>query len=480
MNVRCKRISDEEFYTTRKEVLSQWPTGKDIDLAESVAYRQQFPEKNCAVVMQKAKENNQIICVPQFGRAPFEACLSGLQYMEDELRGFNDGLIFNIFSDSYTRKSNFALAQKGLDRSIKDGATALNGYPLVNYGVAQTRKLQEAIKTPLILVTADEDSRLQLEIALASGWSGYSSRTLTEVISHCKNIPLEEMIRHEQYEDRLAGYYNERGTPVLSHTTSNLTGYDMAAFHIIVVLTQIMMSVEQGVKHILWCHGINMNLVQDVAMMRVTEKLADYYLKQRGHHDITLTSTIYSYLGAWPPNADAATGLIAWNSIIGIMAGANAIFLKCADEAYGTPTKESMASATKMCKQLIRLLRNQTLPESPELTLEEYMIELEVRAVIDKLFEIGDGDLATGMIKGVDLGFLDTMFSPWRWLKGNVLMVRDARGALRYLDHGNIPVPQEVIAFNKEKIADRERRDNITADLNTLIQDVGWASRLKD
>ncbi|WP_286723753.1 hypothetical protein, partial [Pelotomaculum sp. PtaB.Bin117] len=410
--------------------------------------------------------------------APFEQTLNAIQHVEENSNASEKDTIIFIYSDSYTRKNKYAMAQKGIERSIQEGTTMLNGYPVVSYGVKYARKIYESMKSPIMLNTADEDSRLQLEIVLASGWSGYSSRSLQEVIAHCKNIPLDEMIRHGQYEDRLAAYYTEVSTPVLSFMASNLTGYDIAAFHVITVVTHILLAAEQGVKHIMMEHGLGMNLVQDVAMLKVCEKLTKYYLDKFGYKDITLTTSIFPYLGSWPLDVDKSTALIAWNTIIGILGGANSIFLKCADEAYGTPTKEGMASAAKLARHLIRVLRNQTLPDNKELDIEEQMIEAEARAVIEKLYEMGDGDLAVGMVKGVEAGVLDTMFAPWRWLKGNVLLVRDVRGALRYLKHGNVPLPKEVIEYNREKIAERERKDNITAELNTLIHDVGWASRL--
>jgi len=479
MNVRNKRLTDEQFHKIRKDVLLQWETGKEINLEEAVAYRRQLPVKNCAITMKNAKENGNFVAMAQIGRAPFEQTLDGIHYIEENSDASAEDTMFTIYSDSYTRKSNFAMAQKGIERSIQEGTTMLNGYPIVNYGVKYARKLQEAIKSPLLLNTADEDSRLQLEIALASGWSGYSCRSIQEVIAHCKDIPLEEMIRHTQYEDRLVGYYTEASTPVLAQIASNLTGYDIAAFHVVTVVTQALLAAEQGVKHIEMEHGLGMNLVQDVAMLKVCEKLTQYYLDKFGYEGITLTTAIFPYLGSWPLDVDKSTALIAWNTIIGIMGGATCIIFKCADEAFGTPTKESMASATKLGKHLMKILRNQTLPESKELDIEKQMIELEARAIIDKLFEMGEGDLAVGMVKGVEAGVLDTMFAPWRWLKGKVLLVRDVRGALRYLDHGNVPLPKEVIEYNREKIAERERTENITVDLNTLIQDVGWASRLK-
>ena len=48
MDLRNKKMSDDEFYGIRKEILEQWPTGKEVDFDESVAYqdRKQLLWKN--------------------------------------------------------------------------------------------------------------------------------------------------------------------------------------------------------------------------------------------------------------------------------------------------------------------------------------------------------------------------------------------------------------------------------------------------
>ncbi|MDR3170930.1 MAG: methylaspartate mutase subunit E, partial [Treponema sp.] len=44
MELENKRISDDEFYKIRKEVLQQWPTGKDVNLEDGFAYHKSLPE----------------------------------------------------------------------------------------------------------------------------------------------------------------------------------------------------------------------------------------------------------------------------------------------------------------------------------------------------------------------------------------------------------------------------------------------------
>lgn len=44
MDIRNKKLSDDEFYGIRKEILGQWSTGKDVDFDEAVEYHKNMPE----------------------------------------------------------------------------------------------------------------------------------------------------------------------------------------------------------------------------------------------------------------------------------------------------------------------------------------------------------------------------------------------------------------------------------------------------
>ena len=96
---------------------------------------------------------------------------------------------------------------------------------------------------------------------------------------------------------------------------------------------------------------------------------------------------------------------------------------------------------------------------------------------------MGDGDLAIGMVRAVNAGVMDIPFSCWKLLKGNVLVVRDNEEAIRYLDHGNIPLPKEVIEYHKSKIAGRGKGDidrvpdDITFCSRPLDEEVSWLRR---
>lgn len=476
--IRNQRLSDEEFQRIRREeVLPQWETGKDIeDLDECIAAAKELSQgKSHALKHQEAEDRGIHLLMPQFGRALTEYTVEGLQHVEAE--GLAPDGVWIIFSDSYTRKLDFERAAAGIERSRQEGMSMLNGWPIVNFGVEEARRIRRASQVPLTLNSTDEDGRLASEIALAAGWNGANTRSLQECVAHCKDIPLEEEIRINQYESRLAAIYTEKGVPICTHNACNLTGYDSPGYRSFVVVSQSLLGAEQGIKYQFLENGLNMNLIQDIAMVRVTKRLCQEYTRRFGY-DVKFFTGGYPFLGAWPPRLEEANAMIAWNAIIPILGDFTTAILKSEDEAFATPTKEGMAGSVRLARHLLTLMGTQKMPESEESRLEEAMIELEVRTLLDKCLEAGDGDMVVGMCKGVEAGWVDTMLTPWKYNKGKVMVMRDAENAVRYFDPGDIPLPKEVLDYHREKLAGREKKEGRPLDFQMVVQDLQFASIL--
>ncbi|MBQ6839412.1 MAG: methylaspartate mutase subunit E, partial [Oscillospiraceae bacterium] len=99
MDIQNKRISDAEFEALRKEVLTQWPTGKDVDLDEAIAYHKAMPKsRKFGEKLLEAKRSGKTLVQPRAGVPVVEEHIKLLQYLEKE--GEADLLPSTI--DSYT------------------------------------------------------------------------------------------------------------------------------------------------------------------------------------------------------------------------------------------------------------------------------------------------------------------------------------------------------------------------------------------
>ena len=160
--VRNVRLSDKQFFKIRKEeVLPQWETGRQIeDLDECIAAAKELSQgKSYALKLLEARNRGIQLLTPQFGRALTEYTIEGLRYVETEGGLAPDGA-WIIFSDSYTRKLDFERAAAGIERSRQEGLSTLNGWPIVNFGVEDARKIRRESQVPLTLNSTDEDGRL--------------------------------------------------------------------------------------------------------------------------------------------------------------------------------------------------------------------------------------------------------------------------------------------------------------------------------
>jgi methylaspartate mutase epsilon subunit len=105
---------------------------------------------------------------------------------------------------------------------------------------------------------------------------------------------------------------------------------------------------------------------------------------------------------------------------------------------------------------------------------EEKFFELEVTALMDKIIELGKGDVVVGSIKAVEAGFIDSPFCPNIHVKDQVLGIKDSQGACRYLKFGNLPFGKEIKEFHQAKVAEREKKEGRKMDYDVVVEDF-WA-----
>ena len=469
MDIQNKRISDQEFEQLRKEVLTQWPTGQEVNLEEAVAYHKSMPVSRLfSKKLSDAKRDGRTLIQPRAGVPVIEEHIKLLQYLQDN--GEADLLPTTI--DSYTRQNRYEEAENGINESIRLGRAMLNGFPAVNHGVANCRRVVESVNTPLQIRHGTPDARLLAEISLAGGFTSYEGGGISYNLPYCKNIPMERTIRDWQYVDRLTGLYEEMGVAINREPYGPLTGtlVPPCISHAAAVI-EALLAAEQGVKHITVGYGQCGNLVQDIAAIRTLEELTDEYLHKYGYNDVEVTTVLHQWMGGFPADEAKAFGVISSGSLIAALSKATKVIVKTPHEAVGIPTMEANAQGLRCTKQVVNMLADQTFSHA-NLEDEKEIIRRETRAIVDKCFELGNGDIAVGVCRGVEAGVLDVPFAPCRANAGLMLPCRDNDGAVRILNTGNLPFDNELKAFHAAKIEERAKAENRKASFQMVIDDV--------
>ena len=469
MDIQNKRLTDEEFYKQREEVLGQWHTGKEVDLEEAVAYHKAMPEsRDFSKKLLAAKRDRRTLIQPRAGVPVVEEHIKLMQYLEKN--GEADLLPSTI--DSYTRQNRYEEAENGISESIRLGRAMLNGFPAVNHGVMKCRQVIESVSVPMQVRHGTPDARLLTEITLAGGFTSYEGGGISYNLPYCKNIPMERTIKDWQYTDRLVGIYEEMGVSINREPFGPLTGtlVPPCISHAAAVI-EALLAAEQGVKNITVGYGQCGNLVQDVAAIRTLEELTDEYLKKYGYDDVEVTTVLHQWMGGFPADEAMAFGVISFGSMIAALSKATKVIVKTPHEAVGIPTMEANAEGLRCTKQVVNMLYDQDF-KNESLETEKEIIKLETRAIVDKCFELGKGDIAVGVCRGVEAGVLDVPFAPCRANAGIMLPCRDNDGAVRILEPGNLPFSKELLDFHKSKIEERALAEKRAASFQMVIDDV--------
>ena len=469
MDIQNKRIPDGEFEALRSEVLTQWPTGMDVNLEEAVAYHKAMPESRIfSKKLAQAKVEHRTLVQPRAGVPVIERHIELLQHLEKQ--GEADLLPTTI--DSYTRQNRYKEAENGISESIRLDRAMLNGFPAVNHGVAGCRRVIESVNVPVQVRHGTPDARLLAEISFAGGFTSYEGGGVSYNLPYCKNVPMERTIRDWQYVDRLTGLYEEMGVSINREPYGPLTGtlVPPCISHAAAII-EALLAAEQGVKNITVGYGQCGNLVQDVAAIRSLEKLTEEYLAKYGYSDVVVTTVLHQWMGGFPADEAKAFGVISMGSAIAGLAKATKVIVKTPHEAVGIPTMEANAAGLRCTKQVVNMLADQDF-RGDAITAEEEIIAEETRAIVDKCFELGMGDIAVGVCRGVESGALDVPFAPCRANAGLMLPARDNNGAVRILNFGNLPFSKELKDFHTAKIEERAKAENRKASFQMVIDDV--------
>lgn len=466
MEVRNKKLTNLEYNDELKRIRSWYRTGREVDLDEAVDYHKKMSnEKNLAKLLQKAKAEGRILIGNRFGFATDEETIEAACYIRD--KGGCDFL--GITTDTYTRRAEFDVAEKALEESKRVGRSLLNGFPASLYGVKGTRRVYEIADLPISSRHGASTPQFHYLIALAAGAAEANIGVILDGFCSPGFSHIRETLRNVQFTARMVGWYEEHGVNIVCQSEGYAGSLYPPYLNVASIIIEMLLAAEQGVIHHDVMYAAQHCIAQDVAALKVLSKLADSYLKKYGYHGNIITS-LNTFQEVSPPDQARTLADILLNVMSAKWGGAARIMGKSADEGLGMPSKEGQAMSMRAIKAMLNLLGNQQYPEGEELKIECEIIERGTKAILDKVLDVGDGDLAIGTLRALEAGILDFPFSPSRYCRGKLLVARDTWGAVRVLEPGNLPISKEMLEYDREKLT--ERRKSVAKDYQMIVEDV--------
>jgi len=450
-------LSPEDFASERLEVLEQWPTGR---AAASLQENAEFLDRQPSWVALQERVN-------AGKHPPLVQPRCGVSLLEQQIKLFKtfksvgaDVLSYQI--DSLTRNNNYTQAEEAIKEGRELGISTLNGYPLINHGVAGLRRIISEVDIPLQVRHSTRDPRLLAEISYAGGVTAFEGGAICYNIPYYKDYPLDQSVRRWQYVDRLTGYYHERWGIKLDREffgtlTATLIPPSLA---IVVSLIETILAVRQGVKSVSLGYAEQGHGVQDIAAIRVMKAMAHETLNHMGYKDVQVSTVFHQYMAAFPENARRAEELIYNSAVTMGLSGATRVLIKTAAEAIKIPMLEDNVQAINLVK---RGLADAThlMADEARVAEESAIIRREVEALLESVFMCGGGQLAAGVVESFRLGYLDIPFSPSLYNRGEVVTARDVEGAVRFLSCGQLQFDRELVEFHRDKMDERRRDEGL-------------------
>jgi methylaspartate mutase epsilon subunit len=471
--LRNERVSDEDLFREREEVLAQWPTGKDVDIDDAIGFHKSLPDSKVHMKkLAEAKRKGDTLIHSFQGYPTVEWQNDIVKFLVEE--GGADLCTTHV--DAFTRNHMFPKAAEAVEESKKLGKAMLNGFPVLIHGVAGNRKLVENYPVPSQISGCSCDYRLTAEIAFAGGHTNICGGPFLPFFSYNRETSLETTIINWQYLFRLLGYYTERGAPIVNRPDGVLSSFIISPPSLANAcrIMETLMGAEQGVKYVSLDSSTGGNIAQDIASAILLQKVAREYLDRFGYNDVELFTMTTGINGRYPHNHARAFAVLSTGPLIAALCKLQQMCIRTIDEAFEIPTKENSAASLRCGKMILNLYKGQNLglEDTEDVKIELKMQEIEMKAVIDKVLEMGDGDLVIGAVRATESGVLDCPYSTARSVARRVIGVRDARGAIRFLDHGNLPFNKEILDYQKERIAERSRMQNKEVSYEAVIGDI--------
>ena len=474
LRVSMKQIDEELMLQKRRKELDKWPTGKEVDFDDAVAYQKSLPEsKVWWKVMMKLQAEGRMSVFPRAGHPVLEKMIDICQGLRE-----SGVVLIPVTTDSYTRLGQYQKVQGILDECNRTGNALLNGYPIINQGVKQTRKLVEAVDA------AFSPRGVLTEISIASGLTTFEGNVqFLTWGSYSKRLTIRELVQKWQETAGILGWYADRGVILCTDLHGWLPGSPFPlTMNICSLIIEALTGAAQGQKAlypIVHCMG---NMAQDTAWIKLAPRLIREYLDKFGFKDTMITGCCPAQTPLFPNPMDmgGAFAYLNYITMVASLSKTNMVDLRSIDEAAGVPSKEANSVSYRSAKWIYDVVREQNIEiDIKGVDIEEDITEREVRAIMDKVLDLGDGDVVEGTCKAVEAGFMDSPWSPNLTIKDKVLGVRDANGACRYLEFGNLPFSEDIKDFHRAKIAEREKKEGKKADFHTTVRDLWTLSKGK-
>lgn len=375
-----------------------------------------------------------------------------------------------ITLDSYTRINRHASAQRHLDEEL-----TLNGYPIVAYGPQATRAMLEGVEEenfPIQVRHGSADPREIFAAMLASGLYATEGGPISYCLPYSR-MPLTEAVPAWRKSTEILAEGEAAGHPVHMETFGGCLLGQLCPPSLLVAVSLLegVFFKTHGLNNVSLSYAQQTSPSQDREAVAALRRLAGEFLPGVDWHVV-----IYTYMGLFPSTIEGAQALLDESVRLATESEAERLIVKTALEAFRIPTIEENVAALERSAALANSVRRMTMADGFFFDVNEADSETytEARALIEAVLGL-DPDIDTALLKAFEKGVLDIPFCLHPDNRNESRSVIADDGRLKWLDTGQMPLPDPHHAADKLTAAGLLKSLNYTASRYDNALDRGQA-----
>ncbi len=469
---------DDLFFEKRKEVLSEWESGREVNIKEAFNYHNNLADqKKASDVLREAREQNETLIQSLGSYASFQRQLAF--YNKLETSGEANFLTLSV--DSFSQNKKHKRAKHDYENELSHDRILLDGFPLVVHGVVGCRRLIENNQTPIQVRHEATDARLMAEIAFASGLTDFLGGGVCNTVFNPQASNFEENMTCWEYVDFLVGYYEKNGIKINREIFAPFSGALIPpSLQLSLIIIDGLFAAVHGVRSITLAYNQCGNISQDVAAITVMKGLFCEYLDELGLNldDFDISTSFHQWSGGFPEDEAKSYSIITLGAMVAAFGNATKVVIKTPNESERMPDEDSFVNGLKATKHMLALAKTQRDSFfSDKVTVEQDIIKESIRSIVDVVLGVNPYNYKSAVTMAFEEGIIDLPFSSLGQNLGLVMPVRDGDGAVRYYDCGKLPLPKDIISYNWDKILNRGKKEERTPSYQMVIDDIYAAGK---
>ncbi|NLG86135.1 MAG: hypothetical protein GX489_02810, partial [Firmicutes bacterium] len=265
------------------------------------------------------------------------------------------------------------------------------------------------------------------------------------------------------YVDWLAQTYTEAGI----HVTREVRGLRMPTLVppgllVALIVLEAKLVRASGVNSINVAYAPCGHLLQDVAALTVLADIA---------HDLPAPVVCLPWSGGSLLGVRSTSTAAAWTALTAAIGDAHHAEVIMVDKDRALEP-EKITKLLELASGVGALASDQKTAIMAAASQEQELIREEADSIINRVLELGQGQVAMGLERALTDGSLDIPLAAAGLCRGQVLSARDATGAIRFLDSGNLPLPKEIKEWHRQQLAERAYAEGRQLGVSMAIDDI--------